>query len=134
MIYTTDYVNYEQAKQLKRLGFKRDCWLWFTEPDSLLLEYSFVLNALRADFKKYLPLVCRAPRLTVAAQFFREDLGIDIVVQPRFDGETGERKGYFWRWVQRTDVNMNPKTHERYEAALSEALTVILNQITPTKG
>ena len=133
MIDTKNYVNYDQAKMLKCLGLDGYSRFWFIEPDSILLEHSFVIDALRVDYKKYRPLVCRAPLLTEAAQFLREDLGIDIVVQPRFDSGTGERKGYFWRWVQRTDVNMNPKTHEGYEAALSEALTVILNEIIPAK-
>ncbi|MCM1093773.1 MAG: hypothetical protein NC421_07455 [Lachnospiraceae bacterium] len=71
------------------------------------------------------------PTLHTAAKWLREELGIDIVISPRFDSSTGDRIGYFWRWSQRTDVNMYPKTHKTYEAALSEAISTILNQITP---
>ena len=74
-----------------------------------------------------------APSLHHIAKWLREELGVDLVISPRFDSETGDRIGYFWRWSQRTDVNMYPKILHSYEAALSDAISTVLDLFTPQK-
>ena len=73
------------------------------------------------------------PTIYTAAKWLREKLGVDLVISPRFNSSTGDRIGYFWRWSQRTDVNMSPKTHKSYEAALSNAIATVLDIFTPQK-
>ncbi|WP_300804409.1 hypothetical protein [uncultured Duncaniella sp.] len=73
------------------------------------------------------------PTIHTAAKWLREELGVDLVISPRFNSRTGDRIGYFWRWSQRTDVNMNPKTHKSYEAALADAISTVLDMFTLQK-
>ena len=66
-----------------------------------------------------------APTIYDAAKFLREEWGADLVVSPKFNSNTGNRIGYFWRWSQRTDVRDN-KTYRTYECALSAGISAVL--------
>lgn len=66
-----------------------------------------------------------APTIYDAAKFLREEWGADLVVSPKFNSNTGDRIGYFWRWSQRTDVRDN-KTYRTYEGALSAGISAVL--------
>ena len=66
------------------------------------------------------------PTIYQTMKWMREEMGIDIVISPKFNSNTGDRVGYFWKWSQRTDVNMNPKTHKTYEKALLDAIETII--------
>lgn len=79
-------------------------------------------------------LILPKMRIDQAVKYLRDVCGVDIVISPKFNSETGDRVGYFWRWSQRTDVNMNPKTHRSYESALIDAIEEILNQLTGNYG
>lgn len=141
-----DFVTYEQAVKLKELGFDwkvRACYrrklildfdnphyTHYTEPkfihnDTMGKRWTTNYNDNRCGggTGKY---YYSAPTLAQAQKWLREERGIDIVISPRFDSNSGERIGYFWQWRQRTDVSMNPKTHKSYELALSDAISTIL--------
>lgn len=123
-------VTYKQARMLKHLGFNRHADFAFYDCPSRHEEQ------VSADLQAALEIVGNAggdvykrPNLYDAAKWMREAIGIDIVVSPRFESETGYRIGYFWRWSQRTDVNMGPTIQDTYEDALSNAITTILEPI-----
>lgn len=110
------YISTEEAKQIVAMGFKYMDWAGPIMSEKIIS--ALVLPRMRID---------------QAAKWLREEWGIDIVISPRFNSRTGDRIGYFWRWSQRTDVNMHPKIHKSYEAALSDAISIILNQFTQTE-
>lgn len=123
-----DFVTYEQAEKLKELGFNWKCYAFYDE--GTLDEGLDCYN--RATFEncnKWRDNLCSAPTLAQAQRWLRERFGRDLVISPRFNSETGERIGYFWKCSQRTDLNISIlKTHNTYEEALSEAITTILDQ------
>ena len=104
------YISTEEAKQIVAMGFK-------------FMDWSGPMMSEKITSALVLPRM----RIDQAAKWLREEWGIDLVISPRFDSDTGERIGYFWRWSQRTDVNMCPKVLHSYEAALSDAISTILN-------
>lgn len=121
------YITQTQAKTFLTLGFNVKIWKGETYieliPETKRLEYDEENLIMREVTDGFL-----TPKLRIdqAAQWLREEMGIDIIVRPRFNSKTGDRVGYFWQWPQRTDVNMNPKTHKSYESALSDAISTIL--------
>lgn len=123
-----EFCTFMQAVALKRIGFNEPCRCYYQ---------------LKAHSKRRVTLLkprghndsldCfSAPSLHHAAKWLREELGVDLVISPRFNSRTADRIGYFWRWSQRTDVNMHPKTHNSYEAALSNAISTVLDQFNVT--
>lgn len=78
-----------------------------------------------ARILKNLGLNISAPTIYESAKFLREELGADLVVSPKFNSNTGDRIGYFWRWSQRTDVIDN-KTYRTFEGALSAGISKVL--------
>lgn len=129
------YITEDQAKMIFVLGLDMDKWTgkkYFEKiPGTTHQEWceeELIMKEV-TDYAMFPKM-----RIDEAAKYLREKLGIDIVISPRFNSETGDKIGYFWRWSQRTDVNLNPKLFRTYEAALSDALNVILNQIIPDYG
>lgn len=129
------YITEDQAKLMFVLGLDMDKWTgkrYFEKiPGTTHQEWceeELIMKEV-SDYAMFPKM-----RIDEAAKYLREELGIDIVVSPRFNSETGDKIGYFWRWSQRTDVNLNPKVFRTYEDALSDALNVILNQIIPDYG
>lgn len=119
-----DFVTFKQAIILKKIGFDWECMKGYAHyPGESVKTFDAQEENINGQYNKW---CCSAPTLTQTAKWMREERGIDIVISPRFDSNSGERIGYFWRWSQRTDVNMNPKTHKSYESALSDAISTIL--------
>lgn len=96
------------------------CTHWQSE---VLIRLGLSLE--RHHYSKETKVVATLPTVETAAKFLREHLGADLVVSPKFNSNTGDRIGYFWRWAQRTDVIDN-KTYRTFEAALSAGLSVVL--------
>lgn len=129
------YITEEQAMQMTALGLDINKWtgrkIFKPIPETKHEEWCEE-ELIMKEVTDYLMLP--KMRIDEAAKYLREELGIDIVISPKFNSKTGNRIGYFWRWSQRTDVNIQPKTHRSYESALCDALKEILNQITPDYG
>lgn len=122
-------VTYEQAVMLEHLGFNRSTDFAYYDCPNRHEEQETATVMVACEIVHYAGgKVYKRPNLYDAAKFMREEWGIDIVVSPRFDSEFGDRIGYFWRWSQRTDVNMYPSIQPSYEDALNDAITTILNQ------
>lgn len=107
----------EQSQILKRLGFNKDCNRFYNRG-----RLSPVVKFRNHNDKQF---AVSAPSVTHAAAFLREELGVDLVVSPRFNSKTGDRIGYFWRWAQRTDVIDN-KTYKAFDKALSAGISKVL--------
>ena len=120
-----DFVTFKQAQILKKLGFDWDCDFIYYLPyhnhnKSIFSQYETVRDY---EMEKY----WYAPTIDKVQKWMREEMGIDIVISPKFNSKTGDRVGYFWRWSQRSDVNMNPKTFKTYEKALLDAIDTIIS-------
>lgn len=121
------YITQKEAKTFLTLGFDVKIWKGKT-------YIELIPETKHEEFDEEDLIMCEVtdfietPKLRIdqAAQWLREEMGIDIIVRPRFNSKTGDRVGYFWQWPQRTDVNMKPKTHKSYESALSDAISTIL--------
>ncbi len=116
--------TYKQALILKRIGFNEPCRCYYEERARSKRK----VVQLKPDNHNIRLNCCSAPSLHHAAKWLREEFGVDLVISPRFNSSTGDCIGYFWRWSQRTDVNMYPKIHKSYEAALSDAISTVLDQ------
>ena len=121
-----DFITLKQSKILKKMGFDWECdyiYAIFDLNERLVSKLEFYDACL---FK-----LCDdhyfAPTIYQTMKWMREEMGIDIVISPKFNSKTGDRVGYFWRWSQRTDVNMNPKTHKTYEKAVLDAINTIIS-------
>ncbi len=128
------YITKEEAKQILVLGFDIDKW----KGESYL---EVIPGTSRQEWcedellMKEVPDAYLTPtfRIDQAAKWLREELGIDLVVSPRFDSTTAERKGYFCSWSQRTDVLMYKATYRTYEIALANGIGQVLHLLTPRK-
>lgn len=130
------YISTEESKIIVAMGFDVDDW----KGKKILEKIPGTTRTEWCEEECIMKEVTDAiilPHLRIdqAAKWLREEWGIDIVISPRFNSNTGDRIGYFWRWSQRTDVNMRPKNHKSYESAMSNAISTVLNQFKPiTKG
>lgn len=129
------YISKEEAKKIVSLGFDIDKWKGKTYLElipgttrSEWCEDELIMKEVTDGF------LTPKMRIDQAAKWLREELGADLVVSPRFDSETGERKGYFCRWSQRTDLLMDKATYRTYETALSVAIGEVLHQLIPQEN
>lgn len=128
------FISQEEAKTIVAIGFNVDEWngpifyekISGTERDEWDDEECQWVTV--TSINKYPKL-----RIDQAAKWLREQLGVDLVVSPRFDSDTGERKGYFVRCSQRTDLQIDKATYRTYEVALSVGIGNVLHQLTPKK-
>lgn len=130
----TYYISEEQAEMFVLLGFDTEKW---SGPTYLKLfpetkhsewdESQYMMVEITDGVQ--LPKL----RLDQALSWFREELGIDIVVSPRFNSNTGDRIGYFWYWSQRTDIDKREMTFARYEYAQNAAIDEVFRNIIPSK-
>ncbi len=125
---TDRYISKQQAAAILKAGFDMEKW-----KGSFYLER--IPGTTRREWcedeclMKEVTDCVRLPKLRLdqAAKWLREELGVDIVVSPKFNSNTGDRIGYFWRWSQRTDVNHPPTTHRTFESALNNAIDNVLS-------
>lgn len=117
--------TYKQAVVLKQIGFNELCRCHY---EDTLIGIQLFEGISPRNYNNCGTTFFSAPTLHHIAKWFREELGVDIVISPKFDSSSGDCIGYFWRWSQRTDVNMYPKIHKSYEAALSDAISTVLDQ------
>ena len=81
---TKDFVPYEQALALKKLGFDEHCfgrWLIITEWEAPTGEIRLQLGAEAESYDKN---QCTAPLYQQAFRWFREKYGLDSIVQPTY--------------------------------------------------
>jgi hypothetical protein len=91
-----DFIHYEQAKELKELGFDEPCFGYWKMSDWLIEEKT------RTDGYTHADQLCSAPTYSQALRWFREKYGIDVVIGVAYDKgktfylriETGPTSGY----------------------------------------
>ena len=115
-----DFVTLKQALILEAIGFNLECEYYYVSKTGVLSRVSPAANYSDCE------IFVSAPTIAQVARWMREKHGVDIVVRPRFNSDTGERIGYFWQCPQNTSVNMHARTHKSYESALSDAISTIL--------
>ena len=104
-----DYVRYEQAVKLKRLGFNWKC-RYFYECDNKVLmpleeivssiegyDFCITSDTLVEDFNKQQD-ICSAPTIAQVQKWLREEKEIEVGVFGDFDGELPTGK---WVWLMR---------------------------------
>ena len=128
------FISKDEAKQIVALGFKMNEWKGATITESIPGTTRQVWCEEELVMKEVTDAIL-LPNLRIdqAAKWLREELGIDLVVSPRFDSYTGERKGYFCRWSQRTDLLMDKATYRTYDTALSIGIGIVLHELTPNE-
>lgn len=138
------FCTYEQARLLKQIGFDWECFEMWTKDfadDGTPVKIRksqrvkpMVMSASNSFLKLCGSNDISAPTLAKAANWFREELGADLVVGPRFNSNTGERIGYFWYWAQRTDVSDRSIIYPSYDEALSAGISAILKNFVPDES
>lgn len=126
------FISNDEAKQIVALGFNMNEWKGSTATESIPGTTRQVWCEEELVMKEVTDAIL-LPHLRIdqAAKWLREKLGIDLVVSPRFDSLSGERKGYFCRWSQRTDLLMDKATYRTYDTALSIGIGIVLHELTP---
>lgn len=138
------FCTYEQAKLLKLIGFDWECYEMWTKdfaddgtPVKIRKSQQvkpMVMSASNSFLKSCGSKDISAPTLAKAANWLREEFGIDLVVSPRFNSITGERIGYFWYWAQRTDVSDRTIIFPSHDKALTAGLSVVLEMFIPNES
>ena len=84
------FVPYEQALELKELGFNETCFGWFRSTlipsnfTEFFLETEFGMNESPSDWvnSNFLDKACSAPLYQQAFKFFREKYGLMHIINP----------------------------------------------------
>jgi len=84
-----EFIPYEQALDLKELGFDEPCFGWFRSTlipsnfTEFFLETEFGLNEGPSDWvnSNFLDNACSAPLYQQAFRFFREKYGYDVTIK-----------------------------------------------------
>ena len=131
-----DFVTYEQAQQLKELGFDWECYQFYNADKNLWSYTSIGYGDDCRDWndKDYAAIgnsECSAPTLSQVQKWFREIHGIDIdseSVYYRLD--TGNKIMYGLRiGIQRTFQKEFYLNYDSYNEALSKGITHALKFI-----
>lgn len=121
-----EYCSPTQCELLKASGFDWETDAYYTNEDAPEHHFWIVPDkTMNYNDGSAGLLTMSAPTLYYAAKWLREVHGADIVVSPRFDSNTGDRIGYFWRWSQRTDVK-DENSYESFEDALSAGIDAVI--------
>ena len=137
-----DFVTYEQAVQLKELGFDWGCYHYYYKDDKKLCTYSSIgygddcrnwndeYNSAIGDSE------CSAPTLAQAQKWLREK-EIEVGVFAKYDGEIRTGK---WMWLMRKfDTHLfdtifsEDVSYDTYEEALSIGINQALELLKEKK-
>ena len=85
-----EFIPYEQALELKELGFNEPCFGWFRSTlipsnfTEFFLETEFGMNESPSDWvnSNFLDKACSAPLYQQAFKFFREKYGLMHIINP----------------------------------------------------
>ena len=115
-----DYVNFEQAKKLKELGFDRKCYTFYHWDNWCELSHSGICEN-HNMFEKCIS----APTLSQSQKWLREAKDIIVLATCNIDYE----KGHEWYCFVDKDVNIEDpeQFYETYEQALSAGIDKALN-------
>ena len=92
-----EFIPYEQALELKELGFIDDCIAWYSDERTL----SFDIDSYNKNFYSNVEMhkeECSAPLYQQAFRWFREKYNLFHSVYP-IGISTGGKDSYRWRWA-----------------------------------
>ena len=118
-----DFATYEQAQQLKELGFDWECQGAYLEASNEFKLYRTMTNKdWNEDVFDFSTL---APTMSQVQKWLREEKGIDVIVL-RYDND------YDYKVYSKDMVSVTEELFDSYEKALSagidEALEIIKNK------
>ena len=125
-----DFVTYEQALELKELGFDEPCFGYYGDNQELIWksDYTPWVNSERMliDDK-----FCSAPTFSQAVRWFREncDWPIETWIQPYLSTNPRAYEGLYWRRGETESVGI----YDTYEEA-ELACLIKLIEIVKTKN
>ena len=130
-----DYVSFEQAKALKKLGFDWKCFSYYRPTGDIdFCYYNFEDCIQRADYnnERYQPssfynIEASAPSLSQAQKWLRKEKG--IIVQSSFIQACDESIVFESGMCVNTTRYIIPPASKKYEEALRKAIDCALKYI-----
>jgi len=135
-----DFVEYEEALELKQLGFDEPC-LKFYATEKLVLGLDTDNGDTNSKLSQYNPLFISAPTYSQAFRWFRENYELEVVFSPdSFNKEELKLRqykiiSYSKKWVLEKYVDQSHwtrkgcfKTYEEAELACLKKLIEIVKQ------
>jgi hypothetical protein len=131
-----EFVPYEQALELKELGFKEECAAHYLDVDDLELKWKIYRN-LSINTNNCL----QAPLYQQAFRWFREKYNIQATIEPTKDQHRFELGFNYWIWDTKTGEEWFTEPKDRpagdyvfdtYEEAELECLKKLI-EIVKTK-
>lgn len=131
-----DYVNFEQAKALKELGFDWKCLYWYHPNEDDKTKRFRMSNEMNHNFYKR---GISAPTLSQAQKWLMDKKKILISIRPNdFVNDSGNTEIHYVTDIFGTSKNHLELLHseagyETYEFALEDGITEVLNLLNENK-
>ena len=132
---TQEFIPYEQASELKELGFDEPCFGWFRSTlipsnfTEFFLETEFGMNESPSDWvnSNFLDEACSAPLYQQAFRWFRENCGwpIETWIQPYLSINPRTYEGLYWRRGETESVGIYDTYEEAELACLIKLIEIV---------
>jgi hypothetical protein len=131
-----EFITYEQALELKGLGFNEPCFGWFRSSlipsnfTEFFLETEFGMNESPSDWvnSNFLEKACSAPLYQQAFRWFRENYSYNASVYP-LNGKFSSQVYDIFRGCYITKIDL----YETYEEAELECLKKLIEIVKKQK-
>ena len=126
-----EFVPYEQALDLKELGFDKSCYAYFSNkyicPDTLIKPIQIIAEDIsESSLIRKLEITCVSPTFSQAFRWFREKYNIIPNIHSVYIDET-HTKINFWVWFANYEENSNEEIYYgTYEEAELECLKKLI--------
>ena len=138
-----DYVRYEQAVKLKRLGFNWKCRYFYESDNKVLMPLEEIVSAIEGhdfcitsdtlmeDFNKQQD-ICSAPTIAQVQQWLREEKEFEVCACADF--ECSQPNGKWMAFYRKLSspayaTDFAAESKDTYEEALSIAIDMVLSKI-----
>ena len=135
-----EFITYQQALELKELGFDEPCFGWFRSTlipsnfTEFFLETEFGMNESPSDWvnSNFLDKACSAPLYQQAFRWFREKYNAVCEIIRKEDGNHSEFIGWVFINNRKIDV-VSYWDSKTYEEAELECLTKLIEIVESEK-
>ena len=116
-----DFITYEQASELKELGFDEPCFLCYSKEGEL--SNAMTLNETELNDIGFI----LAPTFSQAFRFFRENCGwpIETWIQPYLSINPRTYEGLYWRRGETESVGIYDTYEEAELACLIKLIEIV---------
>ena len=120
-----EFIPYEQALELKELGFDEPCFGWYpNDTAALSLHGVFIGKPSTGSYK----LLAYAPTFSQAFRWFREKHGLLFWIEPSFKNQY-ETEGYVYYVKNNCPYSIDYATYEEAElACLNRLIEIVKNK------